>query len=642
MKTLERHPEELEVRLVRSAKRDAALRQYLTEEVEDAISAGLDLEQRRTEWMRMYNARPRVAYRKVPIENAPNIEVPLGAIACDAICAQASELIYAVTPTLTCRATQSTEEAAKDGQALQKFVNWSIANEMGFRAAGDQALLDDVQLGTGVLYIPWIERWKKTDVARIHDVGPRMHAIPLEDFLVPGGSYAEVQEMAWCGHRSWLTDSDLVERKRRRKWRIDGFTPTAVQGWMRSRRESYAGSQQLNRKANLYEVFELYLHYDYDMDGEDEDLLVIFDRTSHTIGWVGYNPYDQRPYETGRYQLRPYLFPGMGVLEMLAPFQEEVTESHNDRAANIKLANTVCFLSQTGTMKKGQVMLFPGANVEVNNIDQVKPFPIGRVDSTGIQHESVTISLGEKRVGVNDLTTASRPSSILGSRTPGITALSFIQQQNRRFAPAFDGIRFMLAGAARQGMTRYRERLLAGDLAAEHNIVRAMGDEDGARVMAVLRDPGFYEATRIELTASSASVNRDVDKQNAMLLANFLGQYYQQVINLVMVAANPQTPQPVRDVAMKAEKAISALVERTMLAFDQMRDPDTFLIHYAEDMANLPPPQAQDDVSLRDFLGSLGVGGGGGGPEAGGGIGGAPSALPGLPNELPNSGGGIV
>src|SRR6185437_6671880 len=102
--------------------------------------------------------------------------------------------------------------------------------------------------------------------------------------------------------------------------------------------------------------------------------------------------------------------------------------------------------------------------------------------------QAFPIAMAERRVGINDLSTP-RPSAVLGSRTPGITALSMLQQVNRRFTPAFDAVRLACAGAVRQCLYRYQERLLAGDRESERHIRRVLGDAEGDLVISLLKDP---------------------------------------------------------------------------------------------------------------------------------------------------------
>ena len=57
------------------------LRSYLSVNIDDAFSSRKPLEAVWREALRMYDGVPKLAVRNTPIENAPNVEVTIGAIA---------------------------------------------------------------------------------------------------------------------------------------------------------------------------------------------------------------------------------------------------------------------------------------------------------------------------------------------------------------------------------------------------------------------------------------------------------------------------------------------------------------------------------------------------------------------------------
>ena len=136
-----------------------------------------------------------------------------------------------------------------------------------------------------------------------------------------------------------------------------------------------------------------------------------------------------------------------------------------------------------------------------------------------------------------------------------------------------------------------------------------LGAEDGALVIDVLRTPRFDDAVSIELTASSASVNRDADRQNAIMLVNILATYYQRTLELVAIASSPQTPEPVRAVAQKIATAAGELIDRTIRAFDQIRDPQTFIVDVEAEIDQTVGTQPQQ--ALAGLIQLIGGGGNG-------------------------------
>ena len=586
MRFHEQTPDGREAKLRLNPERAGRLQDFLVNELEDAFSARAGAEEK--DWeeaLRQYHARPKQAVRSIPIENAPNVEVPLVAMACDALYAMVLDLIFSIRPTLTARAAATDNpQATEVAKCAQDFGNWGERNEWKLRQAFETAALDCIQLGTGVLYIPYLDYVKQTDVAKIVDRGPRILAVPLEDFVMPGGAYNDAQEMPWIDHRMFLTESEMRQRAKRLKWKIDECEPITTVGWVRSRREHF-GRAPTNLKLNsrLYEVHRVFCYFDIDDDGIDEDLEVIFDRTSKQIIRCTYNGYDCRPYEISRYQLLAHLPYGLGAAKMLKPFQESFTEMHNARVLNVLMANYRMWLNRIGSGIDEQILeAYPNRVINVNDMEAFKELPMSTVHTPAAALvESSIMQMAERRVGTGELSNP-RPSNLLSSRTPGITAMTAMQTVNRRFTAAFDQMRHMGAGAVKQCFLRYRERILSDDEGqrgpAAQNIMKILGKERGRELVAALAADDFHDNVLIEFTASSAQVNQQAERQDALQLVNILSQYYSNVLQMMTIASAPETPDPVKEVARKIATAGGEAIERTIRAFDSVRDPQAFII----------------------------------------------------------------
>lgn len=603
MRRIVQHPDARGPRLNLTEERVGNLQDFLVSELEDAYAGRAQEEKSWEESLRQYHARPKQAVRDIPIENAPNIEVPLVAMACDALYAMVLDLIFSIKPTLTCSGDEV--ELAK---AAQDFGNWGERNEWKLRGGFEHAALDCIQLGTGALYIPWLQYHKQTDIGRIIDSGPRILPIALEDLILPGGAWVDAQEMPWIGHREFLTKGELQLRAKHAKWNIEGVQPVTTVGWVRSRRETF-GRAHTNLRLNmeLYEIHTLFPYFDIDGDGYDEDLCVVFDRTSRKICKAGYNRFDCRPYELARYQLLAHLPYGLGAAEMLRPFQEEVTEMHNARTLNILMANYRMWKTRQG-MGVDEAMLkqYPNRVIALANMDDLAELQMSTIHTpAAAMHEQSVMQLAEQRVGTGELSNP-RPSNLLSSRTPGITALTAMQTVNRRFTAAFDQMRNMGASAVRQCFLRYRERILANDRDAIRAVRKAIGPEKGDMLIEALRSEDFLQDTLIEFTASSALVNQQAERQDAVMLVNILSQYYSNVLQMMTIAAAPETPNEVREVARKIASAGGEAIERTIRTFDKVRDPRTFIIDVNEQVDSLAAGMGGDVLTQLGQI--LGVG----------------------------------
>lgn len=563
----------------------ARLNAWLTQEIDDAISARKQQEALWRELLRMYEGVPKnpAKYNSI-IEGYEAIEITLGAIATDSIYAMAINLLYTVAPLVTSRAVRA--RWVPHAKALQVFVNHVAENEINLRKASEHTIFDNCQLGSGIYYIPFTERVKRTYSTKVVSRGPMVISVPPEDFLTPGGAYDDLQLSRWCAMRIWHTEDELQTRAKFRGWKIDAAQEYAGKDWVRTRREALARTYTNvpDRRALVYEDYDIYAHYDLDEDGFDEDILVSWNYGAKEVMKVRFNPYDTRPFEAMRYQLRPHLFPGIGVMEMTRPYQQEVTELHNHQIINTMLANTRMWAVRTGTLDEGTVAVWPNKVLEFSDPEaDIKELKLSDINASLPQTQAMAIGLAEQRTGSNSMGNP-RPSQIMGSRTPANTTIALLQQVNQRFTPAFDDIRLATGGAVKQAIRRYAELVQDGDQGVVAHIQQLLGENDAALLIELLQQPDYAQAVAVELTASSATANRDADRQNAVMLVNLLGQYYAKTLELVAIAANPQTPEAVRSVARKIADSAGELIDRTIRTFDQIRDPSAFIIQIEDEL----------------------------------------------------------
>lgn len=585
-----------------------ALKEWIYIEIEDAIAARKQLERIWRECLKMYNGIPKLEVRDIPIPNAPNIEVTIGAIASDTIYAQAVDLIWNTTPLVTVRPKpkfKDDTETVAEAKALQRWVNHIASSPDAYlRTASESAILDDIQLGTGLIYTPYVQKVRKTQTAKILAAGPRFYAVPPEDCIVAGGSSEDIQNLPLVGVRFYFTQQQLMDIARENEWNLDGVQPLHAKNWVRTERETL-GKQydSLNRRGTIFDTIYVFCNFDIDGDGYDEDLFVAWNHSGRQVMYVNYNPMDHRPLDQMVYQKRAHLFYGLGVMQMLAPFEEKISDVENYGTLNILLANSRVFVGSEGlpeTMK-----FWPGKYVQTANPkEDLQVLQMADVYNSIWQSQLFTMQIANQRVGINEVSQGSQ----IPSRTPGITAMSFLQQVNRRFTPAFDSMKACIAGALRQACYRYQERLLSGDQRAEATILNVLGYEDGSRVINVFRRESFDEHVDMELTAASASINKEADRQNAIMLTNILGQYYQRTIELIMLAANPETPPEVASIARKVATSAGEMIDRTIRTFDQVRDPGTFIIEVTDELNSIETT-AQDQQALGQLMQFLGAGG---------------------------------
>ena len=608
-------------RLYMTQERLANLVPHLVNEITDALAARKNLDATFREAIRLYEGIPDVETTNIPVEGFKRLEVTIGALSTDTVYAQALDLMTATTPLATVRGipkVPNDDPNAELAKAVQRIVDWGVEHEWNTIPAADDMIYDVVQLGTSALYTLYQEKRVKRRYGTVTQYGPRTLCVPAEDIIVPGGSKYDPSLLRWVGVRNWLTQAELEERAVANGWyahAVERAGPAAADDWVTLRRES-VGRQMKSPvlKGQIYDVIDIYMQYDIDGDGINEDLLIVYNHTGQQILYCGYNPYDDVPLNFCRYQKRGHLFWGIGVMDMTRPYQREVSDIHNWRNINMFLANCRIWKAKYGSVP-ATIKLLPSKVLYMRDPDDLQSEAMADVYGSSAEAEMLTMQLAERRVGVNEMSSP-RPSQVLGSRTPGITAMTLMQQANKRFVPAFHAMRLGVAGGIKQSLYRIAERIRARDERAEAHLLRVLGEKDGSMVVSALRDESFEEGVQVGITASSSVVNREAEKQNSLLLVNILNSYYDRVVQLAMLASNPEAPPEIKSVATKIAEGAYEVMQRTILTFDQVRDPAQFLVNVNDEMDKINPGGEPQHLKVIQGL----LGGGGGGPtEEGGG-----------------------
>lgn len=620
MRYVTKHPEPLDKLELSPEEQDQLAERYCLE-LDEGLKSRQPAEDCWIDSLRQYEGVPEVAIRNTPIENAPNYEVTLGAIACDAIYAQAVDTIFnQVSPLITCRASRDDAQLKEAIMRFQRWVNHIAEFEIGLRSSSEHCALDWSQLGTGVLYCPWTQDVIQTKYYKVVDVGPKVLSHPLEDLILPAGAYDDVQQMPWVALRFWPNQSELELRATKLGWDISQCVQAGVVGYMRSRRERLARqwSKPKTTAFNLlYQIIDVYAYAPIGDEGLAHDVLLTIDYTARKLVDYRFMPYQRRPIRYARFQKRGHLPLGIGVLEMLRDYQRQLSDINNDAQLNSRLANMKLFKGKPNAVPGGVVKAYPWKVIETMEPGEFGELKVSDVYPSTYRNEANIIAYAERRVGVRELSGPS-PANVMGGRTPGITAMTVVQKTSQRFAPAFDDLRFCVAGALTECCWRYREQLQLGGEeadAARKNIEMVLGEEDAKYVVDLLTSERFEESVTVEMTASSAMVNRTQDRQEIMLLGQFLLGLGDKAVQLFSIAGQPSVPEPVKIVAKQLAEKINAIVDMAVRTFDSIRDPGTFRLDVEEAVNALDNLPQQGIAGLLSMIQGMKPGQGPGGEQ---------------------------
>lgn len=504
-----------------------------------------------------------------PFKDAPSIELTVGAQWADTVYAQSIDLVFQTKPPLIARSRHKEFDLAAD--AVQDLIDYGIRSGLwGFKEAVKEGLLDMVQLGPAIGYVPWTRTVRKTDVAKIEARHPRIYAVPPEDFIIPVHTSKDVQQARWCTYRLWFSKEDINLKGRMERWDdiADANATSDDIGSVRGERLKSAGLYASNFDVKTpYQIADTFAYYDIDDDGIEEQIEVVWNMISGGIHKVMWQRWDCRPFEFQNFQDRAHVAYGRGVLEMAMPYEIAATSIENNKIWNMMIANTKIY-SMPQVMANEVKEIYPGIIIPSDQ-GEVKVVDMGQVTGAPQAAESFLIGMGQQRVGVQELAALGR----LGGRTPGITALSALQQVNRRFASSFENIRDWVAGLVVQCLLRYQERVRADDEDVIEDLHDILGADKAAALIGLFnnRRMELVDAMDVELTAASVSVNRESDRQNMILLSQAYEKYIGAMTQFAQYAANPPFPEA-GDLAKRAAEAVTKFMHKILLTFDQLSD----------------------------------------------------------------------
>lgn len=566
-----------------NSEKKQALATWLQQEIENALSDRAPLERTWNRARRHYYQEPLHLTNDIPYLNASNRVAPLAQIASDAIFATVFSVTTEASPIITAKASNDAwsarakavqeridHELNAEGEATVGGLHWNFLPSLYHGGK------DCVKLGTGIWHIPWVEHVIKGKFARTEFAGSRIEPIPLENILAPGGASYDLQSLPWVAIRYEYTDQALVEEARRQKWDIDGVRAAGNISTPHQDRERFSRQYGNATRSSTNDIFKVMCCFDIDDDDETEDLLVWYNHTGSTILAVDWYPYDHRNLVMAHFDIEEYLFYGRGVPAIIAGATEIATDALNSALDNAFLSNTRMFKGPIGAIEGNAILAFSGMYLASTDPDKISELRMSDINPSILAILEVAIGFAERATGINDLSTA-RPAQVPG-RTPATTTLSLLNQVSQRHTPFFASFRSAAACMVRECLYREQERLLRGDTRLPRYLTTILGQENADIYMDALMDEDFDNALSLELTVTSAQMNKEVERQNAMLVAQLYKQYVTELVQAVMLASQPQTPPALRAVIEKAIIATNALMERVLNTFSDVSDPSAFLI----------------------------------------------------------------
>jgi hypothetical protein len=605
------------------------------------------------EWRRLASGKPREESKSWPFENCSNLVHPIIGESSDELSARVLQLIWAVSPIIYYRyfTTGGDSEAAhkntQKANLLQQFMDYVAyePNELDLYRVENLWFHDSTVLGTAWLCVAPEKRVEAVHVGYEPGKGNKFEesvlyegpkVINLRDEDVGYDPDANTPEESTIMYRKVsLNRRDLQERvffghyKKAEVAKILGKPDRYGPGEVRKRENARKGVVATeDRILAEWDVFELYFYW-Y-VGKKKYRLIAWFHKETRTMLNQVFNfiPENQIPLIRTRLSLGEHGMNGRGFADMGSNFQDEISTAKNMRNdATMWMMLGINRLSPQNRNIDKNMKAFPGATMPFGN-GEFEHFNVGNVEAgqLSMANEQAMIQQARERFGVGPpVGGAGAGTTNKKGQYGSMGTMAVLQESNSRNNHRTSDFRH----------SHVKATGLLTDMYGAMGLGRrgSLFGLDDKLLEEALTD--FLERkVRIPIRAATASANKEVTKQNQLLLNQALDAYVKAQSTAIQALQNAALPDFYKKWLRETAIGKVHLMQQIVRDFQLSDSPEEFVpnIEFPEENKNArqaqPVPTQQQPPNNR--LAAMAELIRGRGASA------VPSSAPGLP---PNAGG---
>lgn len=556
-------------------------------------------------WERLYKCTPE---RKTsPWENCANIARPLIRTATDIIFVRNMDNLFNKQKVWI--VTAKSEKYEEFARKIEDALDWFQANILNLRQKLHSPLLQAFKIGTG--YTKWVYEEKKKVIYRyateedekkglptykipgikskvvksIKTVyrGPNIYPIAREDWIQSSDA-VDFQDSVLCGHRFYLRPNRIRLKQRQGLFFDDAVSRllgsqkqgASIEGGVDDTKTERAGLEYKQSEfvdpTKPIPFWELYVKYDVDEDGEEDDIIVTIHYESGIIMDAMYNPLfgSFRPFRKWIFYPVEFSQDGEGTCQILQSINEEINTLGNQRIDRVTQINCPVLFVREGSGLAGLKRITPGKVYVVDEDleNAIREFRFSDVTISSEREEERLIAMGKEAVGltpaVQGLSTAERPVAKV--------EFSQLEEANKKFKYGQDNIREQLRLAAFDIL----------DFVAQYQptFTYYTKDEKGFSVEKTVEFPteDIREILDIRLATSSEILNQQIRQQIGITLYQMISDYMTKVSGMAQALVSQEVPSEFKKVLLEAA-VISAKVMRHIVDdFPTVPDSDSVVL----------------------------------------------------------------
>ncbi len=511
------------------------------------------------EFARLYKGTPLTEIRDTPWPGASNIEIQVVAANSDNLLSRVMAM-YMTDPLWTAKIYGDIESGKGDDQrsAVEKFLGNMALDpaELDFYRVEEAWFSSTIRNGTGIIKFPWLyhvetqyvstgdiaaeeSKYEMRDVIRFD--GPRPENVPLNKFLTDI-SFQKLEDSRFKCHIMTCSRKTLEDKKALKFFDDEALDKIIAQpdrsqaDVLQNYLERHQGIQDTGSGslADEYDIYECW--YRYQHNGQNLRLVCLHHPQSKTrlAAFYNYYPENMDIFEDAKLAYDDDQYYGYGFAEMLKAYQDEISELHRQRINAKTLSNTTAFRVNKSSKLHSILQFYPGVLVPADE-KEIERLDLNNPQADSLDGENLSLALVKERTGI-DPATGGTGGGIVNSKR-GIYSsqgtFAVLQQQNSRTGLRMSDMRSAHSRAGSKFAKMYASFGLGKKL-------RQFGDNADA-----LREAFENIKTGklgLSVRASTASMNKELEKQNDIMLSQTLTQLYTQDAQVIQALGTPGIP----------------------------------------------------------------------------------------------------
>jgi hypothetical protein len=537
------------------------------------------------EFARLYKGTPITATRDTPWPGASNIEIQVVATNSDQLLARVMSM-YMTDPLWSAKIFGDIEAGKGDDQrsAIEKFLNNMALEpaELDFYRVEEAWFSSTIRNGTGIIKFPWLyhvenqiistgdsdgsaAKYETKEIIRLD--GPRPENVPLNKFLTDVTTQ-KLEDSNFKCHIITVTKKQLEDRKALKFFSDDDLDKIIAQP---DRSQSDMLQDYIEREQGLDNMSSGHLSDEYDLyecwfkyqspSGANLRLVATWHKNSNTrlAAFYNYYPDNMDIFEDAKLAYDDDQYYGYGFAEMLKAYQDEISELHRQRINAKTLSNTTAFRVNKNSKLHSILQFYPGVLVPADQ-HEIERLELNNPQADSLDGENLSLALVKERTGI-DPATGGTGGGIVNQKR-GIYSsqgtFAVLQQQNSRTGLRMSDMRSAHSRAGSKFAKMYAHFGLGTKL-------RQFGDNADALKAA-------FENIKsgklgLSVRASTASMNKELEKQNDIMLSQTLTGLYQADAQIIQSMSMQGMPDDLKAYYVEVLRAKQALYKQIVQNF---------------------------------------------------------------------------